>query len=100
MTTYDFQVPYGVVKVNKDRLIGFEEKPVYSSFINAGVYVLEPEVLNLIPKNSYFDMNHLLEILLGSNEKICIFPIREYWIDIGGIKDFNKAKSNFNDVFK
>lgn len=100
VTTYDFQVPYGVVKVNKNHLIGFEEKPIYASFINAGVYILNPEVLNNIPKNSYFDMNHLLEIMLGNDEQICIFPIREYWIDIGGIEDFKQANLDFYDVFK
>jgi len=97
---YDFQVPYGVVKVNKDRLIGFEEKPVYTNFINAGVYVFDPAVLVKIPGNSYFDINQLLNIMLTTGEQIAIFPIREYWIDIGEIKDFNQARLDFNEVFK
>lgn len=97
---HDFQIPYGVVKVNKDRLIGFEEKPVYTCFINGGIYVLNPEVLCKIPKNQYFDMNQLLEILLKNNDKISVFPIREYWIDIGGIDDFNQANLDFNEVFQ
>jgi len=100
VSSYDFQVPYGVVKVNKDRLVGFEEKPVYTNFINAGIYVLNPAVLNKIPKNSYFDMNDLVEIMLRNGEQICIFPIREYWIDIGGIEDFNQARLDFYEVFK
>ncbi|MBW7572349.1 nucleotidyltransferase family protein [Caproiciproducens faecalis] len=99
VTTYDFQVPYGVVKVNKDRLIGFDEKPVYASFINAGIYVLNPEVLGRIP-SSYFDMNHLLEIMLEEKEPVCIFPIREYWIDIGKIEDFHQASLDFPVVFQ
>jgi dTDP-glucose pyrophosphorylase len=98
--TYDVQVPYGVVKVNKDRLMGFEEKPVYTSFINAGVYVLNPAVLNKIPRNSYFDMNQLLAIMLANDEEIAIFPIREYWLDIGEIEDFNQAKLDFHEVFQ
>jgi len=81
-------------------MIGFEEKPVYANFINAGIYVINPDIIDHIPKNSYFDMNHLLEIMLQNNEPICIFPIREYWIDIGGIKDFNQANLDFNEVFK
>jgi len=100
VTTYDFQVPYGVVKANKDKMIGFEEKPVYANFINAGIYVINPDIIDHIPKNAYFDMNHLLEIMLQNNEPICIFPIREYWIDIGGIKDFNQANLDFDEVFK
>jgi dTDP-glucose pyrophosphorylase len=99
--TYDFQVPYGVVKVKKNRLIGFDEKPVHTSFINAGIYVLNPNVIkNKIPSNTYFDINHLFEAMLEENEKIFIFPIREYWIDIGGLDDFNRAKKDFEKVFK
>lgn len=98
--SYDVQVPYGVVKVNKDRLIGFEEKPIYTSLVNAGIYVLNPEVINRIPKNSYFDMDQLFRIMLSNDELVSIFPIREYWIDIGTVKDFNRAKLDFNEVFK
>jgi dTDP-glucose pyrophosphorylase len=98
--TYDIQVPYGVVKVNKDRLIGYDEKPVHTSFINAGIYILNPAVLNKIPKNTYFDINQLFEIMLKDHDKICVFPIREYWIDIGGMEDFNRAKSDFDEEFK
>jgi len=100
VTTYDYQIPYGVIKANRDRLIGFEEKPVYASFINGGIYVLNPEVLNYIPQNSYFDMNSLFEAMLQNNESVCIFPIREYWIDIGGIEDFRQASKDFNEVFQ
>jgi dTDP-glucose pyrophosphorylase len=100
VTTYDYQVPYGVIKANRDRLVGFEEKPVYASFINGGIYVLNPEVLNYIPKNSYFDMNSLFESMLRNNEPVCIFPIREYWIDIGEIKDFYQASKDFKEVFQ
>lgn len=98
--SYDFQVPYGVVKVKKDRLIGFDEKPIHTSFINAGIYVLNPTVLNKIPRNTYFDMNQLFEMMLKDNDEISVFPIREYWIDIGGIEDFNQAKLDFDEVFK
>ncbi len=98
--SYEFQVPYGVVKVNKDRLIGFDEKPVQTSFINAGIYVLNPNLLKKIPSNLYFDMNQLFEIMLNDNEAISVFPIREYWIDIGGIEDFKQAKLDFDQVFK
>ncbi|AOY78500.1 nucleotidyltransferase family protein [Clostridium formicaceticum] len=97
---YDFQIPYGVVKVNKDRLIGFEEKPIYSSFINAGIYVLNPRVLDEIPKNAYFDMNQLLERMLKNGKQIVVFPIREYWMDIGAMEDFHRAKLDFYEVFQ
>lgn len=100
VTMYDFQVPYGVIKANSGRMVGFEEKPVYANFINAGIYVLNPEVLNYVPKNSYFDMNTLFGTLLQNDDSICIFPIREYWTDIGGIESFYKACKDYEIEFK
>ena len=100
VTTYDYQLPYGVIKANRDRLIGFEEKPVYASFINAGIYVLNPEVIDYVPKNSFFDMNDLFEIILHKNEAACIFPIREYWADIGDIKSFEQACKDYDREFQ
>jgi NDP-sugar pyrophosphorylase family protein len=99
VATYDFQVPYGVIKANHDLLVGFEEKPIVASFINAGIYVLNPEVLNHVPKNSCFDMNNLFEVLLQNKELVCIFPIREYWTDIGGMKSFRRACEDYNNEF-
>ena len=100
VTTYDYQVPYGVIKANRDRLVGFEEKPVYASFINAGIYALDPEVLSYVPKNTYFDMNSLFEILLQNKEQVCIFPIREYWIDIGEMKSYDQACKDYGREFQ
>ena len=45
-------------------------------------------------------MNQLLELMLENNELISIFPVREYWVDIGTINDFNQAKLDFYEVFK
>ena len=100
VATYGFQVPYGLINANHDHLIGFEEKPVFSGFINAGIYVLNPEVLDCVPKNSYFDMNNLFKILLENKEPVCIFPIREYWTDIGEMKSFYLACKDYDNVFK
>ena len=62
--------------------------------------MFNPDVLKRIPANSYFDMNQLLELMLDNNEKISIFPVREYWVDIGTMSDFNQAKLDFYEVFK
>ena len=97
--SYDYQVPYGVIKASKDRLIGFEEKPVYTSLVNAGIYAVNPEVIARIPKDTSFDMDQLFRNMLRDEEPLSIFPIREYWIDIGTIEDFNQAKLDFNEVF-
>ena len=96
---YDFQVPYGVIKVNKNTLQDIEEKPIQRFFVNAGIYVLNPLILDLIPKNTYYDMTTLLKTLISDKHKISVFPIREYWLDIGKMDDFNKANGEYHKIF-
>ncbi len=90
---YEFQVPYGVVKVDKHRFLDIDEKPTQQFLVNAGMYVFDPKVLSLIPKNEYFDIPDLFNVIKGSNQEISTFPIREYWLDIGHIEDFEKANA-------
>lgn len=96
---YELQIPYGVVEVDQQKLIGLKEKPIYRYFVNAGIYVLNPEVLDLLPQNTYFDMTYLFEKLIAQNYETSAFPIREYWIDIGKLDDFDRANSDFTEVF-
>jgi dTDP-glucose pyrophosphorylase len=96
---YQHQVPYGVVRTEGTRLCSIEEKPIERFFVNAGIYVLNPEVLELIPKNNYFDMPSLFELLIKLQKKTNVFPIREYWLDIGKTRDFEKANLEFSEVF-
>lgn len=97
---YKFQVPYGVVQLDKHRLTGIVEKPVQQFFVSAGVYVLEPEALHIIPQNKYFDMPTLFDNLISTNKETAVFPVREYWLDIGRMGDFEKANGEFAEVFK
>lgn len=96
---YDFQVPYGVVKIDNHRIIGIDEKPVHRFFVNAGVYVLEPEALECIPPNSYFDMPTLFERLIKQEKETVVFPIREYWLDVGHLADYERANGEYRDIF-
>ncbi len=96
---YDFQVPYGVVRIDHHRILGIDEKPVQRFFVNAGIYVLEPEVLDLIPPATYFDMPELFTNLIGRKQETAVFPIREYWLDIGHMEDFARANGDFPEVF-
>lgn len=97
---YDFQVPYGVVKVDEHRLLGMEEKPIQSFFVNAGIYVLDPQSLDLIPPNSYLDMPNLFETMIGLSKNTTVFPIHEYWLDIGRTVDYERAHDDFQQHFK
>jgi len=96
---YDFQVPYGVINVQDDKIASIDEKPVHNFFVNAGIYMLNPAVLEYIPENSFFDMPTLFNILIKNKVKVLPFPIREYWLDIGEIGDYNKANDEYNENF-
>lgn len=97
---YDFQVPYGVVTVDNHRILNIEEKPVQRFFVNAGIYVLEPEALDLIPEDTFFDMPTLFEKVVAQQKETAVFPIREYWLDIGRMDDFQRAEGEFGKVFE
>jgi dTDP-glucose pyrophosphorylase/predicted transcriptional regulator len=96
---YKFQVPYGVVRLEKNRLAGIEEKPNQRFLINAGIYVLEPRALELVPNNEYLDMPVLFKKMLEHKRKIATFPIREYWLDIGQSEDYEKANGEYQSYF-
>jgi dTDP-glucose pyrophosphorylase len=96
---YEFQVPFGVVRTKDLRIIGIEEKPIKRFFVNAGIYVLEPEALDMIPKQSYFDMPKLFEALTESSRPAAAFPVHEYWMDIGRMDDLDRANYEFSEHF-
>jgi NDP-sugar pyrophosphorylase family protein len=96
---YDFQIPYGVVRLDKHRIASIEEKPVQRCFVNAGIYVLEPRVLSLLPVNERFDMPALFGKLVEQQQETSVFPIREYWLDIGQMADYERANGEFTQLF-
>lgn len=95
---YSFQVPYGVVEIDGPRLMGIVEKPVRSCFVSAGIYSLEPEMMDLLP-GGYYDMPDLFEAARTSGQETLAFPVREYWLDIGRVADLERARTEFDEVF-
>ena len=93
------EVPYGGVGLSKSNIVSIEEKPVQQFYVNAGIYVLNPEVLNFIPKDTAMDMTSVFEQLVADKKTILSFPIREYWMDIGKPEDFRRAETDFNKYF-
>lgn len=96
---YDFQVPYGVVNINEGKITSIIEKPVHKFFVSAGIYMLSPETLNMIPKNEFYDMPTLFEKIIVSEGRASSFPIHEYWLDIGRMDDYERANSEYEGVF-
>lgn len=96
---YDFQVPYGVVNIQDSKIISIKEKPIQKFFVSAGIYMLNPEAIKHIDKNEFFDMPTLFEKLITFGENTLSFPIREYWLDIGRMEEYERANSEYGDVF-
>jgi dTDP-glucose pyrophosphorylase len=96
---YELQVPFGVVSIEQEKILSIDEKPAHKFFVNAGIYVLNPEVKDLIPKNKFLDMPTLFNQLVELKKNTLAFPIREYWLDIGKISDFEKAQLDYFGVF-
>ncbi|MFD0673675.1 nucleotidyltransferase family protein [Cohnella sp. GCM10027633] len=96
---YEIQIPYGVIHAEHDRLTSIEEKPILRYFVNAGIYVLSPDALQIIPNNEFYDMTTLFEDLIKAKKETSVFPIREYWLDIGKIEDYERANGEYTKVF-
>jgi dTDP-glucose pyrophosphorylase len=96
---YDFQVPFGVIDAENHQIKKVDEKPVFRFFVNAGIYVLAPDILDLIPKDEHFDMTNLFDRLIEAGHKAAAFPIHEYWHDVGHAGDLDKAIVDFKKYF-
>lgn len=96
---YDLQVPYGVVKAENEVIVSLDEKPTQSFTVNAGIYLLNSEVLSKVPANTYFDMPSLFNLLLQEKKRTGVFAIHEYWMDVGRQDDFSKAQTDFKRIF-
>ena len=96
--SHNYTIPYGVVEINQDRIKSITEKPTMTYQCNAGIYLMKKEVLDLIPKDTFFNTTDLIQVLL-SNDKI-IFPYQfsGYWLDIGSYNDFEKAQRDIKTV--
>src|SRR3990167_7190594 len=99
---YENAIPYGVVSIDNryHNLIGIEEKPKYAYFVNAGIYILNPEVLSYFPEKSIlYDMPTLLLKLVKNKQFVSTFPIREYWLDVGNHENLLQATDDYQKVF-
>jgi dTDP-glucose pyrophosphorylase len=97
---YDFQIPYGVINTDNNKILSIEEKPIQKFFINSGIYLLNPEIIENIPLDTFFDMPDLFNLLIKNGENVLSFQIREYWLDIGKMQDFERATIEYSEVFE
>lgn len=97
---YVTQVPYGVIEMEDNQIVSMKEKPQETHLVNAGIYILNPEIVSEIPENMYLDMPKLFESLIIEGRKTVAFPIREYWLDIGKMDDFERAQVDYFTFIK
>lgn len=89
---YEMQVPYGVVERSGDMVQRIVEKPSYDFFVNAGIYILEPEAFDYVPKGQFSAMTDLINRMVAEGKTVASFPIMEYWLDIGLHDDYMRAQ--------
>ncbi len=94
---FEYALPYGVIEVKNHRVTSIKEKPIYKHFVNAGIYVISPDLLKHIPKNEYYLMTSFLEKLISLKCKVEAFPLMEYWSDIGQPIDYAKTCQEFEE---
>lgn len=93
--TMSYDVPYGVIETVKGKISTLKEKPSYKYEINAGIYILNKEVLELVSKDTFFDMTDLIQKALQKSMQLSTYPINSYWIDIGELKTLERARIDY-----
>lgn len=92
---YNFQVPYGVVRMDNTHIRQIDEKPTHDFFVNAGIYALEPSVIRYVKQGARLDMTTLFTQLIADGQPTAAFPVREEWADIGRVEDYLSVRQSF-----
>ena len=91
---YEVEIPFGVVEAEDSVFYGIIEKPVSRYQVNAGIYVLSPEIISKVPQNQHIDMPDVIR-LAQQHGPIAVFPIHEYWTDIGSHESLEQVEMNW-----
>lgn len=98
-TSYQVEVPYGVLEVDGHNVVNsLKEKPKYTYYSNAGIYLAKKELLTMVPDNEFYNVTDLMEVLISSGKKLVSYPIMGYWLDIGKHEDFKKAQEDIKYI--
>lgn len=95
---YSYNIPYAIVEDEDGIVTSLTEKPTYTYFANAGIYLIRTNLLGLISKNEKIDATDLIELFISQNKKVTSYPIRSYWLDIGRMEDYKKAQEDINHI--
>lgn len=95
---YNVSIPYAIIENNGNRILDFHEKPTYSYYANAGIYLMKKKLCSKIPNNAFYNATDLLQNLIKENFKVISYPLRGYWLDIGNHEDYKKAQDDLNYI--
>ncbi len=95
---HEYQVPYGVVQAEDFKVQSMHEKPVYRYYINAGIYVINPAMIEKVRGLRQVDMPTLLNQRVEEGGHVAMYPLDEYWLDIGRMNDFERAQQDINNI--
>jgi len=95
---YSISLPYAILDTSNRIVNSFKEKPSYTYYANAGIYLLKKEMLKYIPKNTVFNATDLMETVKNNNHSLMHYPIISYWLDIGKHEDFEKAQMDIAHI--
>jgi dTDP-glucose pyrophosphorylase len=96
---YEVQVPFGVVHERDGNIDHIEEKPIQRFVVSAGIYVLSPQALSLVPAGQFTDMPTLFGLLADKGLRARSHAIDGYWLDVGRMADYERAQAEFGQVF-
>ncbi len=94
---YHVEIPYGVIDFKGTEVIELQEKPSQSFFCNAGIYALSTDILKEIPYDTFWNVTDLINRCLSNKSKVAVFPVHEYWTDIGTPMDLEDARKDFQN---
>ena len=95
---YEVNLPYAVFEADGRNVKSLKEKPSFTYYANAGIYLFKKELLNLIPKGKVYNATDFMEDVIAKDMKLIHYPIRGYWLDIGKHKDFDKAQKDIAHI--
>jgi dTDP-glucose pyrophosphorylase len=95
---YQINVPYAVLETKNGIVKSLKEKPTYTYYSNGGIYLIKKEILQLIPKNTFYNSTDLMELLISKNYKVISYPFSGYWLDIGKHEDFERAQTDIKYI--
>jgi dTDP-glucose pyrophosphorylase len=89
---YHVRIPYGVIERNAAKVTDLKEKPSQRFFCNAGIYAISTKILKKVPAEKFWNMTDFIELCLRDKDNISVFPVHEYWTDIGTVDDLENAR--------